>query len=82
MKSRTLKANFGRDVILDISTPEKEYATFHFPCNQILNSDSWEEGLTAAHPERLTEYMRFRQQVLNPFRNYLIPVIELKKETT
>jgi hypothetical protein len=81
-ESRTLKANFGRDVILDISTPEKEYATFHFPCNQILNSDAWEEGLNAAHPERLGEYMKFRQQVLNPFRNYLIPVIELKKETT
>jgi hypothetical protein len=81
-ESRTLKANFGRDVVLDLSAPEMEYATFHFPCNQILNSDAWEEGLNAAHPERLGEYMKFRQQVLNPFRNYQIPVIELKKETS
>jgi len=81
-ESRTLKANFGRDVVLDLSTPAREYATFHFPCNQILNSDAWEEGLNSVHPERLGEYMKFRQQVLNPFRNYLIPVIELKKETS
>lgn len=81
-ESRTLRMNFGRDIVLDLSSPEKEYATFHFPCDQILNSDAWEEGLNAAYPERLSEYMRFRKQVLNAFRSYLIPVIELKKETS
>ena len=41
---RTLKTNFGRDIKLDLSTPQKECETFHFPCNQILNSDAWEES--------------------------------------
>ena len=81
-ESRTLRTNFGRDVVLDLSTPEKEYATFHFPCNQILNSDAWEEGLNTAYPDRFSEYMRFRKQVLSAFRGYLIPVIDLKKETS
>jgi len=81
-EDRILRENFGRDVALDLSTPQKEYASFHFPCNQILNSDDWEEGLNAAHPERFTQYMQFRKQILTAFRSYLVPVIELKKETT
>jgi hypothetical protein len=81
-EDRMLRENFGRDVVLDLSTPEKEYDSFHFPCNQIPNSDAWEEGLFKAHPQRFTEYMQFRTQILNAFRSYLVPVIELKKETS
>lgn len=39
--SRMLKRNFGREVVLDLSSDAKEFAEFHFPCNQILNSDAW-----------------------------------------
>lgn len=81
-EDRIVRTNFGRDVALDLSTAEKEFAAFHFPCNQILNSDAWEEGLFKAHPHRLGQYMQFRTQILNAFRSYLVPVIELKKETT
>jgi hypothetical protein len=81
-EDRVLRVNFGRDIALDLSKPEKEYSSFHFPCNQILNSDLWEEGLNAAYPERFGQYMLFRKQILNAFRSYLVPVIELKKETT
>ena len=81
-EDRIHRVNFGRDIALDLSSPEKEYASLHFPCSQILNSDAWEEGLNAAYPERFSQYMLFRKQVLNAFRSYLIPVIELKKETT
>lgn len=81
-EDRILRENFGRDIVLDLSLPEKEFESFHFPCNQILNSDAWEEGLNAAYPEQFTQYMQFRKQVLSAFRSYLVPVIELKKETT
>ena len=81
-EDRTRRANFGRDVTLDLSTPEKEYEAFHFPCDQILNSDAWEYGLTSKYPQRLTEYMQFRNRILQPFRSYQVPVIELKKETS
>ena len=30
-EDRVIRTNFGRDVVLDLSTPEKEYASFHFP---------------------------------------------------
>lgn len=74
------KTNFGRDIVLDLRTPELEYENFYFPCNQILNSDTWEQGLTAFDPGKLIRYMEFRSRVLNAFRSYDIPVIELKKD--
>lgn len=55
-EQRTVRTNFGRDIVLDVSTPEKEYAAFHFPCDQILNSDAWEEGLNAAFPDKFPRY--------------------------
>lgn len=65
---------------LDVSTREAEYQQFLFPCSQILNSDEWEEGLFEAVPgDRYRQFMDFRKTVLSAFRNYDIPVIELKK---
>lgn len=79
---KTVKENFGRDVVLDLSTPEKEYAAFYFPCSQILNSDKWEEGLNEFDSSKFTRYMGFRKKVLNAFREYQMPVIELKRSTS
>jgi hypothetical protein len=80
---RKKKANFGRDVTLDLSSPQKEFENFCFPCNQILNSDQWEQGLVnAVDPDKFKRYMKFRQNVLAEFRNYDIPIIELKKNNS
>ena len=77
---KTVRANFGRDIILDLRTPEKEYENFYFPCNQTLNSDRWEEGLNAFDSTKFSRYMEFRRAVLNEFRNYDVPLIVLKKD--
>ncbi len=77
---KTKKKNFGRDIDLDLRTPELEFKSFCFPCNQILNSDSWEEGLNSFDATKFTRYMEFRKRILNEFRSYNIPVIELKKD--
>lgn len=78
--SRILRSNFGRDIELDLSTPDREFESFYFPCNQILNADKWERGLFAYGTDRFERYMDFRQKVLNVFREYQVPIIELKKE--
>ena len=78
----TLRTNFGRDVVLDLGSQKKEFEAFCFPCNQILNSDKWEEGLMAYDAAKFARYMEFRRRVLNAFREYQVPVIELKKETS
>lgn len=79
---RKIKTNFGRDVVLDLSTPEKECKEFYFPCNQILNSDKWEENLQEHVPDKFREYMKFRSKVISEFRGYQLPVISLGKRTS
>ncbi|MBW3806764.1 DUF262 domain-containing protein [Aeromonas jandaei] len=81
-QSRQLKTNFGRDIALDLSTPQLECEQLHFPCNQILNSDAWEESLQEYAPQHFGTYMQFRKQVLNAFRSYQLPVIALGKTTS
>lgn len=81
-EQRTQREDFGRTVVLDLSTREKEIDAFHFPCSQILNSDDWEQALSEHAPEKLARFMKFRRQVVEPFRNYALPVISLKKETS
>ena len=79
---RKVKTNFGRDVVLDLSAPEKECEAFYFPCNQILNSDRWEESLQEYAPDKFGAYMKFRTKVLSAFRSYQLPVISLGKNTS
>lgn len=79
---RKLRSNFGRDVELDLSTTELECRQLHFPCDQTLNSDAWEEALQEYAPENFAQYMRFRKDLLNAFRNYQVPVIQLHKSTS
>lgn len=79
---RKIKKNFGRDVVLDLSAPELECQNLCFPCNQILNSDSWEESLQEHASDKFPIYMKFRKLVLNAFRTYMMPVIALGKTTS
>ncbi len=79
---RTQKSDFGRRIDLDLSTPELECRQLYFPCDQILNSDAWEEALQEHAPEKFSLYMTFRKTVLNAFRNYQLPVIQLHRSTS
>ncbi len=79
---RTVKTNFGRDIVLDLSSRQKECEQLYFPCNQILNSDEWEESLQEYAPDKFVVYMKFRKKVLNAFRSYQLPVIALGKTTS
>lgn len=81
-ENRQRRTNFGRDIELDLSTRELECQQLCFPCSQIMSSDSWETTLHQVAPEHFAAYMDFRNLVLTPFRNYQLPVILLKKETS
>lgn len=79
---RMQRKNFDRDVVLDLSSTKKECQALYFPCDQILNSDVWEEALQEHAPENFPLYMKFRRDVLNAFRNYQLPVIQLHRATS
>src|SRR5262249_3516888 len=41
---RIVRTNFGRDVVLDLSTREAEYEHHHFPLNHVYDSRDWFYG--------------------------------------
>ncbi len=79
---RQLRSHFGQLIDLDLSTTELECRHLHFPCDQIMRSDDWEQALYKHAPDDFPLFMQFRSQVLDAFRNYALPVIQLGKETT
>ncbi len=81
-ENRQIRTNFGRDIELDLSSRQLECEQLYFPCDQILNSDDWEEALQEFAPDAFKTYMQFRKQVISAFRAYQLPIIELKKETS
>lgn len=81
-ENRQRRTDFGRRVELDVSTRELECKQMLFPCDQVLNSDEWEQALYQYAPDSFGMYMQFRNAVLNAFRKYEVPIIELKKETS
>ena len=79
---RLLKSDFGRHVDLDLSSVEKECTQLYFPCDQILNSDLWEEALYKFAKENVPQFIMFRNEVIKAFRTYQLPVIQLHKSTS
>lgn len=84
-KDRVLRTNFGKDVVLDLSTPEKEYEHLRFPVNQIFDWDRWQEGFwefwEGDKPKR-ERFRMFKDRILEAFKKYQVPVISLDKSTT
>ena len=86
-ESRIVSRDFGRDILIDLSTPEMEYKKKCMPLNIILDSSKWQlwQSKYAAYyeyaPEITREFMEFTTKVLIPVSQYQLPVIVLDKDT-
>ena len=80
--------NFGKDVVLDLSTPEREITQEHFPLSIVFDGaavDAWTYQYVQLEPanasERLKRWSTFKNDVLANITGYTVPVIVLRKET-
>jgi len=75
----TLRANFDRDIILDLSTPDKERALGYFPVRLLFSNDvlSW---LLEFEDREVAN--AFNANVVRPVSTYNIPAIELDTATS
>jgi hypothetical protein len=81
-KDRRITRDFGRDVRLDLSTPEQEYSKACFPMNKVFAPNQWfSEWMKhwAYDPARIEQFNTFRSQFLDVFQTFLVPVIQLSK---
>ena len=84
-RSKTVRADFGRTVVLNLSTAEDEYAHMRFPVNRAFDSDDWFNGWMkhwAYDQEKIELFQRFKKNVLDQIKNYALPMIRLGQDTT
>ena len=86
-EDRKIKANFDRDIIMDLSTRELEYQLKMFPINIIYDNTQlmqWNFGYMMYHQNDKDAndlLNRFQKEVVETILQYKLPVITLDKST-
>ena len=74
------------DVKLDLSTPEREYKEGFFPLDQVFAAASWRRAFGEYWRTRKLDksefYDEFEERIIERFKGYQLPVIELGKNTS
>ena len=86
-EDRIIRTDFGRDVILDLSSAEREYGSLMYPLSQVFDWDNWQDGFDEHWRGEENEGVRkefrtFKKQVLENFKSYHVPVITLDRSTS
>lgn len=86
-EDRMERTDFGREVTLNLSSPEKEYAALMYPVSQVFDWDKWQDGFDDywagdEHKAVREEFRAFKRQVLENFKYYRVPVIALDRSTS
>ena len=84
-EDRVIRTDINKTIVLDLSTPEKEYANLMFPVSSIFNWDNWQDGfyeMWAGKPEK-AEWQAFKNTILaSNLALYQVPVITLGQATS
>jgi hypothetical protein len=86
-EDRIVRTAFGRGTDLDLSSSEQEYALLMYPLAQVFDWDEWQDGFNeywrGDDKESIRkEFLAFKNQVLQNFKRYQVPVIALDKSTS
>ncbi len=86
-EDRVIRTDFGREVVTDLSSPEKEYAALMYPVSQVFDWDRWQDGFDKhwrgdGHEAVRETFRSFKRQVLENFKYYRVPVISLDRSTS
>jgi hypothetical protein len=86
-EDKVVRTDFGREVVLGLSTPEGEYRSSMFPMCQVFDWDNWQDGFDDVWRGDQNDVMRqlfrsFKREVLENFKSYRVPVITLGRATS
>ena len=81
-EDRVIRENIGRDIKLDLSTPENEFKEHCFPLNIIFDASAtmqWQRKYCRYHgtEEAENNWDLFYEKIVTPMFQYQIPVIEI-----
>lgn len=77
----------SRDVLIDVSSITQEYKELMFPMTDVFDWDSWQDGFHEywkgdANEATRKLFKKFKDEVLQNFSHYQVPVITLEKTTS
>jgi hypothetical protein len=84
-ENKQVTENIGRDIVLDLSSPEKEYENFMYPVCKLDEDYEWRSGFQEFwdyDPDQTKFYNEFDKRIIRPFGSYDVPVIIMKKENS
>ena len=87
-EDRVERRNFGREIVRDLSSQEKEFKMHMMPTESVMEPITWMLGYLdywqSAEPERdaVGFFRTFQDRVLNEFAKYQIPAINLDEDTS
>jgi hypothetical protein len=82
-EKKVITANLGRDIVLDLTTQEKEFENLMYPVCMIDEYSEWRwrfEKYWDYNPEKIRFLSEFERYVINNYSHYDVPVIEMKNE--
>ena len=87
-EDRILRTDFGRGVVLDISSRDKEIAAEMFPLDIVFDlgeTMKWQRDFLKSGPgesqDRFEKFQRFQEEIIISFQFYQVPTIQLAKST-
>lgn len=92
-EDKVIRDNFEKKIVLDLSNSEKEYESLMFPLIHVFNWDAWQDGYDlfcmaqaagdmTAYIGRKSIFTKFKNEVLDNFKSYKVPVIALGADTS
>lgn len=86
-EDRVIRTDFGREVLMDVSTTDQEYAALMYPVTHVFDWDRWQDGFDQYWKGDTNEAVRecfrkFKREVLENFKYYRVPVISLDRSTS
>ncbi|MCA6121209.1 DUF262 domain-containing protein [Bradyrhizobium sp. WSM 1704] len=87
-EDRLLAEDFGRKIVLDLTTREKEFERLMYPVSMIFNWDEWQKQFIehfmkdGEFPKKWDVLRQFKENVLDNFIHYQVPVIALGAGTS
>jgi len=86
-EDKIIRTDFGREVVLDLSSDTKEYQSLMYPVSQVFEWDKWQDGFDEywdgdQYKPTRELFRTFKKEVLENFKKYRVPVIALDQSTT
>ena len=89
-EDRVIRSNFGRDIILDLTSVNREFESHKMPTESVMNAMAWGFkyaqywGQRDDHPagDPFEFFNRFNESVVKNFSEYQLPVINLGRDTS